>query len=165
MSASFELRTTAPEDLGALRRIRAEPEVVRWWGRPHDDFPHADADDDVTRLTVVVDGEVGGMVQYWEDPDPESRHADVDIFLATRLHGRGIGTAVMRAVAAELARRGHHRLTLSTDPANARAIRAYENAGFRPVGITRQSARHDDGTWRDELLMDRVEGAGAGRED
>ena len=42
------------------------------------------------------------------------------------------------------------------DPAanNAAAIRAYEKAGFRPVGVMRRYERGPDGTWHDGLLMD-----------
>ena len=37
---------------------------------------------------------------------------------------------------------------------NPRAIRSYEQVGFRPVGVTRRSERGPDGTWHDSLLMD-----------
>lgn len=42
---------------------------------------------------------------------------------------------------------------------NTAAVRAYEKAGFRPVGVTQRSWRDPDGRWRDELLMERVETA------
>lgn len=97
------------------------------------------------------------LLHFWEDPDEDSRHADVDLLLATRLHGQGLGTDAMRTIARHLIdTRGHHRITLSTVPANARAIRAYEKAGFRQVGVTRLSERAADGTWHDELLMELV---------
>jgi RimJ/RimL family protein N-acetyltransferase len=59
----LELRPLAPEDAEALRRIRSAPEVSRWWDAPEDDFPLGD-DDESTRLTILVDGEVAGMIQY-----------------------------------------------------------------------------------------------------
>ena len=42
------------------------------------------------------------------------------------------------------------------DPAadNERAIRCYEKAGFRRVGIMREHWLDPDGAWRDGLLMD-----------
>ena len=49
---------------------------------------------------------------------------------------------------------GHHRLTIDPAAANTRAIRAYEKAGFRAVGVMRRYERAPDGTWRDGLLMD-----------
>ena len=63
----------------------------------------------------------------------------------------------MRAITRHLIeQRGHHRITLTTWPHNARAIRVYEKVGFRQVGVTRLSERGDDGTWHDELLMELV---------
>ncbi len=75
------LRPLRPGDTPALRRLRREPEVARWWGPLEDDFPEGD-NLDGTRLTVELDGQVIGMIQYEEEDDPDSRHADVDIFLA-----------------------------------------------------------------------------------
>lgn len=149
------LRPLEPPDLPAVRRIRATEEVARWWGPPEDEFPPDDGD---PRFAVVIGGEVAGMVQYYEEPDPDARHADVDVFLAAEHHGRGHGTDAMRTIVRHLVEeRGHHRITLSTDPHNAPAVRCYEKAGFHPVGITR-SSRWDGraGRWVDELLMDLV---------
>lgn len=149
------LRPLEPGDLDEVRRIRATDEVVRWWGSPEDDFPPDDGD---PRFAVLIDGEVAGMVQYYEEPDPDARHADVDVFLDPAHHGMGHGTDAMRTIVRHLVDdRGHHRVTLSTDPRNRVAVRCYEKAGFRPVGVTRAS-RWDDlsGSWVDELLMDLV---------
>ncbi len=114
-------------------------------------------DDTVEEWTIELDGEVVGFVQFSEEPDEDYRHADVDILLATRSHSQGLGTDAMRAITSHLIeRRGHHRITLGTSPHNARAIRCYEKAGFRRVGIMRLSERGSDGTWHDELLMELV---------
>lgn len=37
------------------------------------------------------------------------------------------------------------------------AIRAYEKAGFRPVGTMRKYERGSDGAWHDGLLMDMLQ--------
>lgn len=152
---TLTLRPLAPEDLPEVRRIRGLPEVVRWWGSPEEDFPPDDGD---PRWAVIVGGAVAGLVQIYEEPDPEARHADVDVFLDPVHHGRGHGTDAMRTLVRHLVEgRGHHRVTLSTDPRNVAAVRCYEKVGFAPVGITR-SSRWDDqsGRWVDELLMDLV---------
>jgi aminoglycoside 6'-N-acetyltransferase len=152
------LRSLEPADRAALREIRAAPEVARWWGPVEDDFPEGDYPDG-TRLVVLLDGEVIGMVQYEEEPDPDYRHADIDVFLDPGHHDRGLGTDAMRTIARHLLEeRGHHRLTLTTAPDNARAIRSYEKVGFRPVGVTRSSQRDaQTGKWVDELLMELVD--------
>jgi aminoglycoside 6'-N-acetyltransferase len=156
MTASdIVLRALIAADAPELRRIRATPEVARWWGPPEDDFPLGD-EDDVTRLTIEVDGAVAGMVQFGEELDPKYRHASIDLFLDPALHGRGIGTEVVRRVVRRLVdERSHHRITIDPAADNAAAIRAYEKAGFRRVGVMRRYERDVDGRgWHDGLLME-----------
>ena len=149
------LRPRVEADREPLKAIRDEPEVIRFWGRQTPEWPGDD--ETVEEWVVELEGELIGFVQFFEEPDEDYRHADVDILLATRHHGQGLGTDAMRAVMAYLTGvRGHHRITLTTWPHNARAIHLYEKLGFRQVGITRNSERGDDGTWHDELLMEYV---------
>ena len=72
---------------------------------------------------------------WWPDErDPGAR--GIDQFLADpgRL-GRGLGTAMVRAFVSELfADPEVTRVQTDPAPANARAIRCYEKAGFRRVG-------------------------------
>jgi aminoglycoside 6'-N-acetyltransferase len=153
------LRPLAARDAPQLRRIRATPEVARWWEPPEDDFPLGD-EPDVTRWTIEVDGVVAGMVQFAEETDPKYRHASIDLFLDPAVHGRGIGTEVVRRVVGHLIEeRGHHRITIDPAAANGSAIRAYEKAGFRRVGVMRRYERDADGSgWHDGLLMELLAG-------
>jgi aminoglycoside 6'-N-acetyltransferase len=149
------LRPTRAADREPLKAIRDEPEVVRWWGEQTAEWPGDD--DTVEEWTIESRGEVVGFIQFYEEPDEEYRHADVDILLASRVHGRGLGSDAMRAITRHLIEdRGHHRITLTTWPHNERAIHVYEKLGFRQVGVTRLSERGADGTWHDELLMELV---------
>ena len=156
MTASdIVLRALIAADAPELRRIRATPEVARWWGPAEDDFPLGDGDD-VARLTIEVDGAVAGMVQFGEELDPKYRHASIDLFLDPALHGRGIGTEVVGRVVRQLIDdHGHHRITIDPAADNAAAIRTYEKVGFRPVGVMRRYERDVDGDgWHDGLLME-----------
>ncbi len=149
------LRPIAAEDRAPLKAIRNEPEVIRWWGEQTAEWPGDD--ESVEEWVVEHEGELVGFVQLYEEPDEDYRHADVDILLATRVHGQGLGTDAMRAVTRHLIeQRGHHRITLTTWPHNERAIHVYEKLGFRRVGVTRMSERGADGSWHDELLMELV---------
>src|SRR4051794_16511454 len=78
--ATLTLRPLAHGDEAELRRIHAAPEVARWWEAPADAFPWYD-DDESVRFVIDVDGQVAGMIQYWEEPDPKSRHASIDLFV------------------------------------------------------------------------------------
>jgi aminoglycoside 6'-N-acetyltransferase len=151
------LEPVRPEHAERLRELRATPEVARWWDPPEADWP-LDDDPGLQKLTVSVDGEVAGYMQFWEESDPSARHADVDVFLGPDHIGRGLGTAAMQAVLRLLVEeRGHHRVTLGTSLENERAIRVYEKAGFRRVGVMRKAAlSHLTGEWEDELLMEYV---------
>lgn len=148
------LRPLEARDEDELRRILATPEVMRWWDEPDERFPFEDPDS--TRLTIVVDGAVAGMIQYAEELDPKYRHASIDIFLDPALRGRGLGTeAVRRVVRHLIEERGHHRVTIDPAVDNTAAIRSYEKVGFRPVGVMRKYERDlRDGTWHDGLLME-----------
>ena len=155
----MELRPLEPRDAADLRRIRLEPEVLRWWDELEDDFPLAD-EPESTRLVIEVDGVVAGMVQYGEETEPKYRHASIDIFVDPAFHGRGIGTeAVRRVIRLLIDERGHHRITIDPAVDNAAAVRAYAKAGFRPVGILRAAERDvGGGGWHDSLLMDLLAG-------
>lgn len=129
-----------------------------WWGEPN---PRSEVeadllgDEETVLLVLDVGGTVAGGIQYHEETHPMYRHAGIDVFVATRLQGRGIGAEAVRLVAGFLfEQRDHHRLTIDPAAANARAIRCYEKVGFRAVGVLRRYERAEDGTFRDGLLMD-----------
>jgi aminoglycoside 6'-N-acetyltransferase len=150
------LRALQPDDAAELLRIHATPEVVRWWGEPDQGFPFSD-EPEQTRLSIVVDGAVAGMAQYWEESTPRYRHATIDLFLDPALHGQGIGTQALGLLSEYLLdERGHHRLTIDPAGENAAAIRSYEKAGFRRVGLMRAYEHRGAGDYRDALLMEKV---------
>jgi aminoglycoside 6'-N-acetyltransferase len=152
------LRPLAAGDERELLRIHRTPEVMHWWEAPEDGFPWDEPES--TRLTIEVDGAVAGLIQFWEETEPKYRHAGLDLFLDPAVHGRGLGTEAVRLLAGHLiSERGHHRITIDPATANAAAIRAYEKAGFSPVGVMRRSERDVDGNgWHDSLLMELVVG-------
>jgi aminoglycoside 6'-N-acetyltransferase len=151
------LRTTSPDDGPALRRIRSEPEIRRWWDELEDDFP-MDLDADLTRLTILAGAEVVGMLQFAEEADPKYRSASLDLFVATAHQRRGLGSEALRLAAAHLFdERGHHRLVIDPAADNEAAIACYAKLGFRTVGRMHRSERDSaGGGWHDQLLMELV---------
>jgi aminoglycoside 6'-N-acetyltransferase len=110
---------------------------------------------DERTLVIEVDGEVIGAIQFDEEDDPMYRRAGIDIYLTASRHDQGFGSEAVGVLARYLINeRGHHRLTIDPAADNAAAIRAYEKAGFRRVGVMRAYERGPDGTWHDGLLMD-----------
>ena len=152
------LRPLAEGDIPTLLEIAAAPRVKRWW-------PTVDEGDlreqlgpaaETPALTIDLEGVVVGLIQCWEEADPEFRHAGMDLFVAEGWQGQGLGPEALRLLAGWLIReRGHHRLTIDPAAANDAAIRAYEKVGFKRVGVLREYERDPrTGAWRDGLLMD-----------
>jgi aminoglycoside 6'-N-acetyltransferase len=151
---SVSLRPLRKADVPELLRIHETPEVFRWWGSPPPDFPFEDPA--AIRFVIEHDGALAGMVQYYEEPDPDYRHAMIDLFVDPALHGHGIGTQALREVIELLVKeRGHHRLTIDPATANEAAIHVYGKVGFEPVGVLHRYERdHDGAGWHDCLLME-----------
>jgi aminoglycoside 6'-N-acetyltransferase len=155
----LQLRPLNPDDTAELLRIHETPEVARWWDVPDPGFPLTD-EPEAVRLTILVDGRVSGLIQFYEEPTPKYRHASIDLFLDPQLHGRGIGTEAVRRVVDHLIDdRGHHRITIDPAVANEAAINAYTKVGFRPVGTMREYERDTGGDgWHNGLLMELLAG-------
>jgi aminoglycoside 6'-N-acetyltransferase len=156
--ARVVLRPLAEEDAPRLVELGADSSVARWWPGLTDAHVRAKArgeEEGVTAFAVVVDGEAAGIIQFYEEDDPEYRHAGIDVFLGAPWQGRGLGTDAVRTLASHLlAERGHHRVIIDPAADNAAAIRSYERAGFRRVGVMREYWRDGEGVWRDGVLMD-----------
>lgn len=157
------LRPVAVDDVDELCHLFGEPAVVRWWwgydrARIVRELVHGD-DASTTVYAIEVEGRLAGVIQSWEEPDPDYRQASIDIAVGSRWHGRGVALDALRTLARDLIERGgHHHLTIDPAAGNARAIACYRKVGFRPVGILRQNERASDGTFHDTLLMDLLAG-------
>jgi aminoglycoside 6'-N-acetyltransferase len=155
--ALVALRPVAPADIARLTEMLGEPSIVPWWGRYDVDRARAEflGDDAAAFVIEASEGDVAGCIEYYEENEPDYRHASIDIFVATQHQGRGVGTDALRTLARHLFDdRGHHRLTIDPAMANERAVGAYRKVGFQPVGVMRRYERGPDGQWRDALLMD-----------
>jgi aminoglycoside 6'-N-acetyltransferase len=152
----LNLRPLVAADARELLRIHRTDEVKRWWAEPDEEFPWDEPDS--TRWTIEVDGAVAGLVQFYEEQEPRYRHAAIDMFLDPELHGQGLGTEALRRTVEYLVReRGHHRVTIDPAADNLAAIRSYEKAGFKRIGVMHAYERDAFGdSWHDGLLMEFV---------
>lgn len=148
------LRPMSEADLRMFHAWLRRPHVAQWWGeedgqRPFEDVraryhPLVMAAERVTPYIAMLDDQPVGYAQsyvalgcgggWWEDEtDPGVR--GIDQFLADgSMLGRGIGTRLVTALVDMLLRDSAvTRLQVDPDPANARAIRCYEKAGFRAL--------------------------------
>ena len=152
------LRPIRPDDRDALVAVLSDPSVAAIWDTRG---PEHSADETLvgypnwTAWAIEVDGELAGSIQASENDDEDYKSAGIDIYMASRFQDRGLGTDALRTLARYLIEvRGHFRLTIDPAASNARAIRAYEKIGFKPVGVMRQYERGPDGMYHDGLLMD-----------
>lgn len=95
------------------------------------------------RYLILVEGEPIGYIQaYWLSNEPEYAEqialphdaVSMDILIGERTcRGRGIGTGALRAFVESIVfgEMDAEYACINPDPANARAVRSYEKAGFR----------------------------------
>jgi aminoglycoside 6'-N-acetyltransferase len=151
------LRPLRVDDVARIAEIQAEEGVARWWGPPDEAelLRKAEGRDDAVAFAIEAEGEIVGLIEFWEENEPDFRHAGMDIFVGEGHRGRGLGRDALRTLARYLiGARGHHRLTIDPAAENATAIRAFERAGFRRVGVMREYWRSPDGIWRDGMLLE-----------
>lgn len=147
------LRPTTAAHVPAFLAILTDPGVSAWWGGY-----------DLERVrrellgpqgyAIELAGEVIGLIVFYEEDDPDYRHAGIDLALHPDHHGQGLGADAMRTMCRHLFARGHHRIVIDPAAHNERAIRSYRRVGFAPVGVMRRYERSTDGGWHDGLLMD-----------
>lgn len=81
--------------------------------------------------TALFDGETVAAVAGGYEDGPE--HIEIGVDVARAYRGRGLGEAVVRAQAAEIASRGMHP-TYYCSPTNVRSHRTALTCGFLPIG-------------------------------
>lgn len=85
---------------------------------------------------------------------------ECSVYVAIESRGRGVGTALTEALAAEAERGGFYKLLGKLFTDNAASIRLVERCGFASVGVHRNHGRLD-GRWRDVIVVERLLGDAA----
>ena len=149
----YDFRPMSADDLPLMRRWLEMPHVREWWGDPETELGFIrdmiEGRDTTRPFIFSVDGRPLGYIQYWFVHDYQNATwiADhpwlaelpsdaVGVDLSIGDPGRlseGVGSGVLRAFAEHLGRLGHRTIVIDPDPANGRAVRAYEKAGFRAI--------------------------------
>jgi aminoglycoside 6'-N-acetyltransferase len=137
----YVFRPMASGDLAMVRRWLETAEVVRWWGRPdeqyqlvREDLDHPDMD----QFIVAVDEHPFGYIQCYAlstwnaglGAQPAGTRG-IDPFIGVSgMIGHGHGSSFIRQFVDGLLTSGTPRVVTDPDPDNRRAVRAYEKAGF-----------------------------------
>lgn len=107
------------------------------------------------RLVAELEGSVVG----WAALSPVSGRpcyagvAENSVYVASTARGRGVGTALMQALADAAGQAGIWTIQTSVFPENAASIALHERAGFRIVG-RRERIAELAGVWRDTLFLE-----------
>jgi aminoglycoside 6'-N-acetyltransferase len=149
MAASrYAFRPMSAVDLSQVRQWLAMPHVAQWWGDPDAQFALVSEDlrhPSMDQFVVSLDDRPFAYLQCY-DPSAWPNHGFGTLAPGTRgidqfigepdMIEHGHGSALIRTFVDDLLAAGAPRVVTDPDPANARAIRAYEKAGFhkdRPV--------------------------------
>jgi aminoglycoside 6'-N-acetyltransferase len=146
--AGLTARPLRHSDLDGIGRMLKVPDVAQWY----DDDSLADQvaeiaghieSDYVSPFLVSLDGRPIGYIQvyhancedFWTAFGVPKETFGLDMFLA-EARERGLGSRLTRVMIERLfAMDGVVRVQIDPDPANLRAIRCYEKAGFRKAGV------------------------------
>lgn len=121
------------------------------------------AEADAPVLVAERAGEVVGWVKVGAYADAHDCYASVGeatLYVARSARRRGVGLALLTAIAdaAELA--GYHKLVGKVFVANRASIELLRRCGWREVGVHRRHGRLD-GEWRDVLVVEKLLGDAA----
>ncbi len=155
----YQFRPVLESDLGLLAQWRVAQHVKEWWGPPTaEDEREKLSDPRIAMWIVEFDGRPFAFAQDYDvhgwNPHPfsylpfKSRGIDQYIGEADMLD-RGHGSRFVRQHVERLFEAGAPAVGTDPHPANARARRAYEKAGFTVV------SEPLDTPWGHSILMER----------
>jgi aminoglycoside 6'-N-acetyltransferase len=141
MAPAYIFRPVTPGDLPLIQRWLALPHVREWWGDSQEQYALVSGDLDEPAMDQFIFSSAGrafGYLQCYDltawnagfGPQPQGTRG-IDLFIGEPdMIGCGHGSALIRGFVDELLASGLPRIVTDPDPANGRAVRAYEKAGF-----------------------------------
>jgi len=139
----YHFRAMSAGDLPMLRRWLSMPHVVQWWGDPNTQFDLVSEDlshPAMDQFIVATEDRPFAYIQCYDpavwdahyfSPQPKGTRGMDQFIGEPDMTDRGHGSAFIRQFADERFLRGTPRVLTDPDPENARAVRAYEKAGFQ----------------------------------
>lgn len=148
--APIGFRPVTAGDYGLLDNWMRRPHWRQWWGEPETELGYVrdmvEGRDTTRPFLFLREGEPLGYIQAWKIGDhlvepwiseapwllkvpTRSVGVDLSVGLEENL-GKGLGTAALKAFVRMLIAEGWRDILIDPDAANARAVSAYEKAGF-----------------------------------
>jgi L-amino acid N-acyltransferase YncA len=112
---------------------------------------------DAVFLVAEVDGGVAAFAATapYSEREVYAGIAECSVYVDPERRGRGVGTRLLEALAAEAERAGLHKLVGKLFAGNEASMRLVKRCGFRVVGTHQRHGRLD-GEWRDVILVERT---------
>jgi aminoglycoside 6'-N-acetyltransferase len=138
----YAFRPMTATDLALVRRWLAMPHVAQWWGDPHEQYALVSEDLDHPAMDQFIVALGDRPFAYLQCYDPTAWRNNglgehpggtrgIDQFIGEQdMIDKGHGSALIRMFVDGLLRARTPRAVTDPDPANTRANRAYEKAGF-----------------------------------
>jgi aminoglycoside 6'-N-acetyltransferase len=146
IAPDYVFRPMTSDDLPLIRRWLAEPHVAQWWGDPAEQYDLVSGDLTEPAMDQFIVSTAGSAFAYLQCYDLTAWNQGfgehpcgtrgIDLFIGEGgMIERGHGSAFIRAFTDQRFKAGLPRMVTDPDPDNARAVRAYEKAGFGKVGM------------------------------
>jgi L-amino acid N-acyltransferase YncA len=108
-------------------------------------------------LVAEQDDQVLGWAAWTGYDDPAAYYAGIAecaVYVGREARGKGIGAALLEALATEAPKVGVHKLIAKVFTTNAASIALFRRCGYREVGT---HLRHGqlDGEWKDVMVLER----------
>ena len=140
---AYAFRPMTARDFEIIRRCLKTSHVEQWWGDPREQFALISEDLNHPAMDQFIVSHSDRPFAYLQCYDPTAWPGNglgeqpggtrgIDQFIGEEdMIDRGHGSALIRMFVDGLLKAGTPRTVTDPDPHNARAIRAYEKAGFQ----------------------------------
>ena len=167
---ALTVRAATPGDAAAVATIYNEgiaDRVATFETRERDaEEVRAWLDDALPFVVAARGGEVVGFARVapYSDRCVYAGVGEHAVYVARAARGNGVGRRLLDEVSLTAEAAGLHKLTSRIFADNASSVAAHRAAGFDVVGVQRRHGRLD-GAWKDCVLVERLLGDAARRDD
>ena len=149
LTAIYNAAVSGTAFTGHLLPLTLEERRVWWAAHTDPRYPVlVAADPDGTLLGYA-------SLSQWYDTPVYAHTAESSLYLAPDFQGRGLGTALMRALLTEAKRVGHHVVLARIWSENAPSIAMCRKCGFETIGVQREVGFRN-GIWEDCVEMQAI---------
>ncbi len=155
----FKIRPLEPRDWASVRSIYMEG-IATGNATFETDAPEWEEWDSKHLADARIVAEADGAVVGWAALSPVSSRcvysgvAELSIYIAAAMRGKGVGNALLEALIQESETKGYWTLRSGVFPENEASLALHRKFGFRILGSQERIGKMGD-RWRDVVLLER----------